>query len=98
MAHVLKDNASTATPVPILPTGEQQIAVSIPIDSRIKPLISFFVIKVACRIRPMTDEEILQGAATIAHKVADDNVSHSKEISAKRNENFHLDGRFTRSG
>lgn len=42
MAHVLKDNASTATPVPILPTGEQQIAVSIPIDSRIKPLISFF--------------------------------------------------------
>lgn len=46
----------------------------------------------------MTDEEILQGAATIAHKVADDNVSHSKEISAERNENFHLDGRFTRSG
>ena len=32
MAHVLKDNASTATPIPILPTGEQQIAVSIQAD------------------------------------------------------------------
>jgi imidazolonepropionase-like amidohydrolase len=32
-------------------------------------------IKVACRIRPMTEEEILQGATIIAHKVADDNVS-----------------------
>lgn len=43
MAHVLKDNASTATPVPILPTGEQQIAVSIPIDCWFKPLISFLL-------------------------------------------------------
>ncbi len=32
-------------------------------------------IKVACRIRPMTEDEILQGATIIAHKVADDNVS-----------------------
>lgn len=31
-------------------------------------------IVVACRIRPMTEEEILQGASIIAHKVADDNM------------------------
>ncbi|CAF0876622.1 unnamed protein product [Rotaria sordida] len=31
-------------------------------------------IVVACRIRPMTEEEILQGATIIAHKVADDNM------------------------
>ncbi|CAF0971218.1 unnamed protein product [Adineta ricciae] len=29
---------------------------------------------VACRIRPMTDEEKIEGAMPIAHKVADDNV------------------------
>ncbi|CAF3504051.1 unnamed protein product [Rotaria sp. Silwood1] len=31
-------------------------------------------IVVACRIRPMTEDEILQGATIIAHKVADDNM------------------------
>ncbi|CAF2994782.1 unnamed protein product [Rotaria sp. Silwood2] len=31
-------------------------------------------IVVACRIRPMTEEEILQGATIIAHKVAEDNM------------------------
>lgn len=47
----------------------------------------FLVIKVACRIRPMTDEEILQGAATIAHKVADDNVSNAERfVTRKTNE------------
>jgi len=29
---------------------------------------------VACRLRPMTEEEILQGATMIAHKVAEDNM------------------------
>jgi imidazolonepropionase-like amidohydrolase len=38
-------------------------------------VLFFSNIKVACRIRPMTEEEILQGATIIAHKVADDNVS-----------------------
>ncbi|CAF0766429.1 unnamed protein product [Adineta steineri] len=56
MANVLKDNLiSGTTPLPLLPTGEQQIVV-------------------ACRIRPMTEEEILQGATIIAHKVAEDNM------------------------
>ncbi|CAF0893479.1 unnamed protein product [Adineta ricciae] len=55
MTNVLKDNVMAGTPLPLLPTGEQQIMV-------------------ACRIRPMTEEEILQGANVIAHKVADDNM------------------------
>ncbi|CAF0893195.1 unnamed protein product [Adineta ricciae] len=55
MTSVLKDNVMAGTPLPLLPTGEQQIMV-------------------ACRIRPMTEEEILQGANVIAHKVADDNM------------------------
>ncbi|UJR14088.1 hypothetical protein I4U23_001084 [Adineta vaga] len=29
---------------------------------------------VACRIRPMTEEEVLEGATGVAHKVADDNM------------------------
>jgi hypothetical protein len=28
MAHVIKDNVSNGTPIPVLPTGEQQIVVS----------------------------------------------------------------------
>jgi kinesin family protein 18/19 len=28
---------------------------------------------VACRIRPLTEEEIIQGATIISHKIADDN-------------------------
>lgn len=79
MAHMLKDNASTATPIPILPTGEQQIAVSIEIVGLADYRTSFFSIKVACRIRPMTDEEILLGATTISHKVANDNVRNCTE-------------------
>ena len=27
----------------------------------------------ACRIRPLTEEEIIQGATIISHKIADDN-------------------------
>jgi hypothetical protein len=38
-------------------------------------MLSSHWIKVACRIRPMTDEEILEGATIISHKVANDNVS-----------------------
>ncbi|UJR33083.1 hypothetical protein I4U23_020542 [Adineta vaga] len=55
MTNVLKDNIIAGTPLPLLPTGEQQIMV-------------------ACRIRPMTEEEILQGGTIIAHKVSEDNM------------------------
>lgn len=44
-----------------------------------------FCFKVACRIRPMTEDEILQGAKIIAHKVAEDNVCKKH----KRNEKFN---------
>jgi len=39
----------------------------------IKCIVLLFI-KVACRIRPMTEEEIIQGGTIIAHKVAEDNV------------------------
>ena len=72
MAVALKDNGGTGTPLLVLPTGEQQIVVS---NCFVFKLISFLLfIKVACRIRPMTEEEILQGGTIIAHKVAEDNV------------------------
>lgn len=29
---------------------------------------------VACRIRPLTEEEIIQGASLISHKIAEDNM------------------------
>ncbi|CAF0784093.1 unnamed protein product [Didymodactylos carnosus] len=32
------------------------------------------IVCVACRIRPMTEDEIIQGGTIIAHKVADDNM------------------------
>jgi hypothetical protein len=76
MTSILKDNVGGGPPLLLLPTGEQQIVVSIWLIDCFGVL--FFVssnIKVACRIRPMTEEEILQGATIIAHKVADDNVS-----------------------
>ena len=78
MTSILKDNGGGGPPLLLLPTGEQQIVVSIClIDCFFLSFILFFFsnIKVACRIRPMTEEEILQGATIIAHKVADDNVS-----------------------
>jgi hypothetical protein len=72
MANALKDNGGTGTPLLVIPTGEQQIVVS---NLFVFKLISFLLfIKVACRIRPMTEEEILQGGTIIAHKVAEDNV------------------------
>lgn len=79
MTSVLKDNVGVPPPLILLPTGEQQIVVSI---LKFSFLIIFFIyiyilVKVACRIRPMTEDEILQGASIIAHKVADDNVSYS---------------------
>ena len=30
--------------------------------------------QVACRIRPLTEEEILEGSTLIGHKIADDNM------------------------
>jgi hypothetical protein len=72
MTSVLKDNGGGGPPLLLLPTGEQQIVVSI--RRKYYFLIDLLFIKVACRIRPMTEEEILQGGTIIAHKVADDNV------------------------
>src|SRR5271156_3711778 len=74
MTSVLKDNGGNGPPLLLLPTGEQQIVVSILKKFLFSIMILFFNIKVACRIRPMTEEEILQGATIIAHKVAEDNV------------------------
>jgi hypothetical protein len=74
MTSVLKDNVGGGPPLILLPTGEQQIVVSIG-KFVFSMIVWFFNIKVACRIRPMTEDEILQGATIIAHKVADDNVS-----------------------
>jgi hypothetical protein len=42
----------------------------------------------------MTEEEILQGATNIAHKVADDNVSFLSRLKRKILV-FYLDGGFT---
>ena len=74
MAQIIKDNVSNGTPVPVLPTGEQQIVVST--QENVSGLNSefFLLIQVACRIRPMTEEEILHGATIISHKVSEDNV------------------------
>ena len=37
--------------------------------------IFYFEFKqVACRIRPLTEEEILEGSTLIGHKIADDNM------------------------
>ena len=36
--------------------------------------IDLFFIQVACRIRPMTEDELIQGGKIVAYKVADDNV------------------------
>ena len=76
-----KDNGSSGTPTPLLATGEQQIIVS---QRKIIVFTQTFPhsTKVACRIRPMTEEEILQGATIISHKVAEDNVriSHRQSI------------------
>ena len=77
MSNVLKDNG---TPVPALPTGEQQIIVSASHSLVVHAGIPFSPVKVACRIRPMTEEEILQGGTIIAHKVASDNVSRVRSI------------------
>lgn len=90
MTSVLKDNGGGGPPLLLLPTGEQQIVVSI-VDIQLfwlMVLLSFFSsfdIKVACRIRPMTEEEILQGATIIAHKVADDNVKKENFLFYNKN-------------
>jgi hypothetical protein len=31
-------------------------------------------LKVACRLRPLTEEEIIEGSTVIGHKIADDNM------------------------
>jgi len=74
MTSVLKDNVGGGPPILLLPTGEQQIVVSI-LEFSFSNISLMFFIKVACRIRPLTEEEVIEGATIIAHKVADDNVS-----------------------
>ena len=41
---------------------------------KINKILSNLIQKVACRIRPLTEDEIMQGSSMIAHKVADDNM------------------------
>ena len=77
MSSIIKDADGSGPSLLLLPTGEQQILVR-QSTRRSPTIVSYLVaLQVACRIRPMTEEEILQGATIVTHKVADDNVSTS---------------------
>lgn len=82
MSSGLKDSMGGPPPVLLLPSGEQQVIVSVS-AAALAHSISLMLrlrIQVACRIRPMTEEEIVEGATVVAHKVADDNVSEHVRV------------------